>query len=132
MIRSSYSGRRRRKDGGFTFVEVLAAMLFMAIVIPVAVQGIALANRAGVIAERKTVAAQLADSFLTELVVTETWQNQPGSGTFPGIHREYEWRLEQRNWDIDPLIYLEVQVAFTVQAQEHLVRTSTLIEEPEE
>lgn len=106
-------------------------MLFMAIVIPVAVHGIALANRAGVIAERKTEAAQLADSFLTELVVTESWQNMPGSGTFPGIHSEYEWRIEQRNWEIDPLIYLEVQVAFTVQGQEHLVRTGTLLEEPE-
>ena len=106
-------------------------MLFMAIVIPVAVHGIALANRAGVIAERKTVAAQLADSVLPELVVPETWQNMPASGTFPGINRAYEWRFTQRNWEIDPLIYLEVQVFFTVQGQEHLVRTSTLVEEPE-
>lgn len=106
-------------------------MLFMAIVIPVAVHGIALANRAGVVAERKTVAAQLADSFLTELVVTDSWQNMPGSGAFPGIHSEYQWRLDQRNWEIDPMIYLEVQVAFTVQGREYLVRTSTLVEEPE-
>lgn len=106
-------------------------MLFMAIVIPVAVQGIALASRAGIIAERKTIAAQLADSFLTELVVTESWQNMPASGDFPGVNTGYTWQLGQRTWETDQMIYLEVRVTFTVQGQEHSVRTSTLVEEPE-
>jgi len=112
-------------------VEVLAAMLFMAIVIPAAVQGITLANKAGVIAERKTMAAQLADTYLTELVITEQWQTMNPSGAFPGVHSNYQWRLNQRNWDIDPMIYLELEVLFTVQGREYIVRTSTLVEEPE-
>ncbi len=131
MIKSSCNVRKTRQASGFTFVEVLAAMLFMAIVVPVAVQGIALASRAGVIAERKTVAAQLADSFLTELVVTESWQNMPATGTFPGASSNYDWSLNQRTWDIDQMIYLEVLVTFTVQGREHAVRTSTLVEQPE-
>ena len=106
-------------------------MLFMAIVIPAAVHGITLANRAGVIAERKTVAAQLADSYLTELVVTEQWQTMTPSGTFPGVHSNYQWSLNQRNWEIDSMIYLELEVLFTVQGRAHVVRTSTLVEEPE-
>ena len=106
-------------------------MLFMAIVIPAAVHGIALASRAGIIAERKTVAAQLADSFLTELVVTESWQNMPSSGEFPGASEGYNWQLGQRTWETDQMIYLEVLVTFTVQGREHVVRTSTLVEEPE-
>ncbi|MCS1406879.1 MAG: hypothetical protein M2R45_00034 [Verrucomicrobia subdivision 3 bacterium] len=106
-------------------------MLFMAIVIPVTVHAITLANRASVIAERKAIAAQLADSYLTELVITESWQNIPAWGNFPGIHQDYEWRLNQRNWEIDTMIYLEIQVLFTVQGCEHWVRTSTLVEESE-
>lgn len=106
-------------------------MLFMAIVVPVAVQGIALASRAGTIAERKIVASQLADSFLSELVVLETWQSSPGSGTFPNTQGEYQWSLLQRTWEVDQMIYLEVMVAFQVQGREHVVRTSTLVEEPE-
>ncbi len=127
----SKRAHKRRQASAFTFVEVLAAMLFMAIVIPAAVHGITLANRAGVIAERKTKAAQLADSYLTELVVTEQWQSMTPTGTFPGVHNAYQWRLNQRNWEIDSMIYLELEVLFTVQGREHVIRTSTLVEEPE-
>ena len=106
-------------------------MLFMAIVIPAAIQGVALANRAGVVAERKTRAAQLADSYLTELVVTEQWQTMTQSGNFPGVHSAYRWQLSQRSWEVDPMIYLELAVSFTVQGRDYVVRTSTLVEEPE-
>ena len=75
-----------RKDSrGFTLVETLAAMLFMAIVIPVAVRGVMLANRAGVVAERTRVAAQLADTLLTETVVTESWRYGAQEGDFDGF-----------------------------------------------
>src|SRR6478735_6417980 len=60
----------RRLQAGFTLAEVLAALLFMAIVIPVAVQGLRIASRAGSLSERKAIAARLADSKLNELVVT--------------------------------------------------------------
>src|SRR2546427_2640107 len=38
---------RRKHAGAFTLAEVLAALAFMAIVIPVAVNGLRVANRAG-------------------------------------------------------------------------------------
>ncbi len=105
-------------------------MLFMAIVLPAAIHAIVLANRAAVVAERKTIAAQLADNYLTELILAESWQNMPASGKFTGAYQAYEWRLERRNWEIDAMIYLEVQVIFTVQGREHQVRTGTLVEKP--
>ena len=39
---------RTGASAGFTFIETLAAMLFMAIVIPVVVQALLIANRAGI------------------------------------------------------------------------------------
>ena len=60
-----------RSRQGFTFAEVLAAMVFMAILLPVVMQGLILANRASVIAERKRTAVHLGNSLLTELVATD-------------------------------------------------------------
>ena len=53
-----------RGRAGFTLAEVLAALLFMAIVIPVAVQGLQIASRAGSVSERKALGARLAESKL--------------------------------------------------------------------
>src|SRR5882762_4963509 len=53
-----------RRCAGFTLAEVLAALLFMAIVIPVAVQGLHIASRAGSVSERKAVGARIAERKL--------------------------------------------------------------------
>ena len=47
---------KRRIRAGFTLVEVLAALLFMAILIPVAMRAVQIANRAGQVGDRKAVA----------------------------------------------------------------------------
>jgi len=46
----------------------------MAIVIPVVMQGISIANRAGVGAERKEIAVQLAANMLNQLSISNLWQ----------------------------------------------------------
>ena len=84
----------RRKTGGFTLAEILAAMLLMAIVIPVALQGMMIANRAGVVAERRQMAARLADNLLTELVLTEDWRDADDEGDFGEDWPGYRWALE--------------------------------------
>src|SRR5258706_11138235 len=72
-------GSARR--AGFTLAEVLAALLFMAIVIPVALQGIKIANQAGQVAVRKTQAARVAQRVLNESIVTTNWDKSGLSGT---------------------------------------------------
>ena len=54
----------------FTLIEVLAALVFMAVVIPVAVEGLRVASRAGEVGRRKAVAGRIAESMLNELIVT--------------------------------------------------------------
>ena len=54
----------------------------MAIVIPVVMQGISIANRAGVGAERKEIAVQLAANMLNQLSISNLWQTAQASGTF--------------------------------------------------
>jgi len=121
-----------RGNRGFTFVETLAAMLFMAIVIPVAVRGVMLANRAGIVAERTRVAAQLADSLLSETVVTEGWRDGDQEGDFGEEWSGYRWVLKDGAWDEDTMRVISVEVLFEVQDAEYAVRLSTLVEETDE
>lgn len=126
--------RRKRitacdSEAGFTLAEILAAMLFMAIVIPVIVQGMAIANRAGVVAARSREAAQLADRVLTEAAVTGTWQNGDQSGDFEPDYPGYQWKLTTTAWSEDVMRLVTVEVTFPVQGHESSVRLSTLMPE---
>lgn len=116
-------------EGGFTLAEVLAAMLFLAIVIPVAMQGLQIASRAGVISERKALAARLAESKLNELVVTGEWQSSATKGTiFEGL-QSYAWQLVAEPWSVDGAMrLLTVHVTVPVQGQDYDVQVSTLVD----
>jgi prepilin-type N-terminal cleavage/methylation domain-containing protein len=121
--------RLLKRKRGFTFIEVLAAMLFMAIVIPVAVRALTLSNRGGVVAERKRVAMRLADTVLTESVITESWRDGEVEGDFEGEWPGYSWIIEEDEWDEDTMRVITAQVSFDVQGREYSVRLSTLVEE---
>jgi type II secretory pathway pseudopilin PulG len=84
---------RAVRHGAFTLAEVLAALTFMAIVIPVAIEGLRVANRAGVVAQRKTVAARVAERVLNESFLG----GQSQAGARNGVVREgtvdYRWSI---------------------------------------
>src|ERR1700719_883538 len=96
LFRKQMRGQRcrgsRSLPAGFTLIEMLAAMLFMAIVIPVALQGLRIASRAGTVAGRKGVAVQLAESKLNELIVTGQWHNSGQGGAYAGRGRAIRGR----------------------------------------
>ena len=117
-------GSARR--AGFTLAEVLAALLFMAIVIPVALQGIKIANQAGQVAVRKTEAARVAERVLNESIVTTNWDKSGLSGTVTEGMHEFRWQLRNEPWTQQPLRLVSVQVTFAVQGQNYDVRLSTL------
>ncbi|MEK7675174.1 MAG: hypothetical protein AAB676_04975 [Verrucomicrobiota bacterium] len=113
---------------------MLAALVFMAIVIPVAMEGLQIANRAGVVAERKGVAVQLADSLLNELITTGDWRNSGQSGTFADNSKadnskNMRWRLLNESWGEDAMRLVTMEVTYQVQNQEYSVRLSTLVNE---
>ena len=115
--------------GGFTLAEVLAALVFMAIVIPVALQGLRIASRAGSVAERKAVAARLAERKLNELIVTGQWQSSAVKGTVQEGWQTYDWNLETESWAEDGAMrVLTVKVTVPVQGENYDVRISTLVD----
>ena len=114
--------------GGFTLAEVLAALVFMAIVIPVAVQGLRVANLAGQVGERKAVAIRVAERALNELVVTRQWQTSAQNGSTQEGPVQYRWVMRLEPWNQGALRLLTVQVTFPVQGQDYDVRLSTLVD----
>lgn len=113
---------------GFTLAEVLAALLFMAIVIPVAVEGLRMANLAGQVGERKVAAARLAEQTLNELIVTEQWRNAIQNGTLREGPLEYRWKAQWSPWITEPFRVMTLEMTFPVQGKDYSVRLSTLID----
>jgi len=117
---------------GFTLAEVLAALGFMAILIPVALEGLSIASRAGVIAARKSEAALIAERVLNENVVTTNWNTSVQNGSVRQGIRDFRWTLRNDPWNNDPnqsvIRLLSVEVTFAAQGQDHSVRMSTLVD----
>jgi type II secretory pathway pseudopilin PulG len=117
----------RRPCAGFTLAEVLAALVFMAIVIPVAVEGLRVANLAGQVGERKVAAARIAERVLNELVVTGQGRQNSQSGTIQEGPLQYRWQMRLEPWSQAALSLMTVEVTFPVQGQDYEVRLSTLV-----
>ena len=120
-------GARTAKAAGFTLVEAIAAMAFLAIVIPVAVQGLQIASRAGTVALRKSEAVRVADHLLGEMVATGQWKLSGGGTVREGTH-EYRWKVDSRAWEKDALKLVSLQVVYSVQNRDYDVRVSTLLD----
>ena len=83
----------------FTLAEVLAAMMFMAIVIPVAMQGLRIASLAGEVGQRKIVAARIGNKIMNELKVTGQLQNSSQSGVVTEGGLPYKWSVRNQRLD---------------------------------
>lgn len=116
----------RNAASAFTLAEVLAALMFMAIVIPVAVQGLQISGRAGALAERKREAVRVAERVLNESIVTTNWNKSSLSGTVMEADREYRWTLRTESWSESAMQLLSVEVTFPVQGEDHTVQLNTL------
>ncbi len=122
------SSAARRAESAFTLAEALAALAFLAIVIPVAVHAVQVASLAGQVADRKLVAARVADRLLNELVVTGQWKQSASSGTVEENARVFRWNLRSESWDRDSLRLLTLQVNYQVQGKDYDVQLSTLMD----
>ena len=123
---------RTNSTRGFTLAEVLAALLFMAIVVPVAMQGLHIASLAGAVARRKGEAARIAQRVLNESIVMTNWNQSVQSGNTIEGQREFRWILRADPWTQDPsqnaLRQLSVEVTFTAQNRDYTVKLSTLVD----
>ena len=120
--------KNKNRTAAFTLAEVLAALMFMAIVIPVAVQALTTAALAGEIAVRKGVAARVADRILNESIVTMNPNQSVQNGTVTEGALEFRWTLSTQTWPQDTMQLLTAEVKFSVQGRDYSVKLSTLMD----
>ncbi len=117
---------RNSATAAFTLAEVLAAMLLMAIVLPVALQGLHVASISGEIAQRKTDASRVGERILNENLVTTNWSQGTQSGAVMEGQTTYKWSLTSENWNQDAMQVISVEVKYPVRGQDYSVKLSTL------
>jgi prepilin-type N-terminal cleavage/methylation domain-containing protein len=116
-----------KRQAGFTLAEVMAAMLFLAVVIPVAVEVLHLSSLSGEVAVRKGMAVRIADRVLNESLVTTNWNSGTQSGTETAGGLEFQWTLTRQSWPQDAAMQqVTAEVKYTAQAKEYSVKLDTL------
>jgi len=120
---------RRRHARGFTLIEALAAVVFVAIVLPVVMHGFQLATSLGEAAKRRAEAATFAHSIMSELAITRAWQTGTLSGDFGEDHPEYRWQADLVPWDDSTMLEMDVHVFWNSAGNEQRITVSTLVDQ---
>jgi hypothetical protein len=118
--------RVTRHVSAFTLAEVMAAMLFLAIVIPAAVEALHISSLAGEVAARKGAAARIADRVLNESLILTNWNNGVQSGTVSEGVLSFRWTLSSQAWPVDAMQLLTAEVKYQAQGKDYSVKLSTL------
>jgi prepilin-type N-terminal cleavage/methylation domain-containing protein len=126
--RTGSTDRPRPGRHGFTLAEVLAALVLMAIVVTVTLEGVAVASRTEVLGQRKAAAARVAERVLDEFLVLGDTAQSTASGTIIEQDVTFNWHLQATNWTEDAMTMLTVQVTFNVQGNDYDVTVSTLFD----
>ena len=136
------TANRTSHRAAFTLAEVLAAMLFLAIVIPTAVEALHISSLAGEVAARKGAAARIADRVLNESLVMTNWTGSGQNGRVAEGAIDYRWTLSVQDWpqqgqgqvsQMNSLIRMDMltaEVFFQAQGRDYSVTLSTLANYP--
>lgn len=117
----------RHLRSGFTLVEVLAALVLLAVLVPVVSQALGLSSRAAAISERSAIATELAQNKLEELVVSQSLATSQQSGDFGKENPGYRWELIQNTWAVYGMTELTIKVYFDVQGTTRDISLTTLV-----
>ncbi len=105
-------------------------MLFLAIVIPAAVEALHVSSLAGEVAARKGAAARIADRVLNESLVLSNWSNGVQSGNVSEGALNFRWTLSSQAWPADAMELLTAEVKYQAQGKDYSVKLSTLANLP--
>ncbi len=116
-------------SGGFTLVEILVTFALIAIILPVAMNGISMAARLASQSKHRVEAGILAEQKLNNFVATGDWDNGDQEGTSSDDNTEYTWKLEVLDWtETNSMQRLKLTVTWKdAGTQEKSVSLSTLV-----
>jgi prepilin-type N-terminal cleavage/methylation domain-containing protein len=113
--------------GGFTFIELLATVVLIGIIMPVAMRSIGLCTRLGGHSRRQIEAASLARTKLTELTSSQGWKTGGKRGDFGSDWPGYQWTAAVSNWTDSVVSQLDLTVTWQSQGQQRSLTLSTLV-----
>jgi len=115
------------RRGGFTLVEILATLVLVAIILPVAMSGISLALGVADQSRRQTEAASLAQTKMAEIIAAQQWQTASLAGDFAPDWPEYRWAAQVSDWQGTTVRQLDVEVLWNHGGTDQGVTLSTLV-----
>ena len=117
--------RRPRPRRGFTLIEVLATLVLIGIVIPVAMKGATLALQASSAARHQAEAATLGEAKLNQMIAEMDYGLSGASGDFAPDFPLYKWTVQSAMLDFNVTEVL-MTVTWMEQGRERSVNVSTL------
>jgi prepilin-type N-terminal cleavage/methylation domain-containing protein len=121
---------RRHRSRGFTLIEAMAAIVVMAIVIPVLLEGFNLAADLAKVTLRTADATMLAQSTMDELISTGNWQNASTDEQQVGKYT-YNIEVTTDSWDNEiDITQVIVRVHWTDRGERNVTLT-TLVYYPD-
>ena len=123
---------RSRRRRGFTFAELLATVVLIAIIMPVAMRTVALCTRLGGLSRKETEAASLARAKLTELITSEDWQSGGQRGDFGSDWPGYQWSTDVSSWSDSLVSEVRLTVKWQSQGLDRQITLATLAYAEEE
>jgi type II secretion system protein I len=117
---------------GMSLAEVLATIAIVAIVVPVAMQGVGIAASLASLTRQRAEACWLVESKLNELVLSGDWQTSALGGDFGPEWQGYQWQATVSDWEEPEVQQLEVAVKWRSRGQDREVKLDTLVYVPVE
>jgi general secretion pathway protein I len=118
---------RPRRGRAFTLVEVMAALMVMAIVLPAVMEGVSLAAGLAGTARQRREATALAQRKLGDLTVQGSLNVGVDSGDFGSDSPAYRWESTINDWEEPDMLQVQVAVLWESRGMTRQVVLSTLV-----
>jgi general secretion pathway protein I len=112
---------------GFTFMEILATMVLIGLILPVAMKGISIATALASDSIRRQEALGLAENRLAEVLLEEEWTGGAESGSYGDDWPGYTWTLEVTDWTEPGLKQLDLTVSWEHRGHPRQICLTTLV-----
>jgi type II secretory pathway pseudopilin PulG len=119
--------RRHHRNRGITLMEALATVAVMAILLPVAMNGLSLSARVAGLTRETARASTLAEAKLGELLGLGTFLNGTGGGDFGDDAPGFTWSSELVGTSETGIQELRVAVIWEESGRKRNVAVSTLV-----
>lgn len=126
MVRNN-TNRRAASWGGFTLMEILAALVLIGVVLPAVMKGVSMASILASDSAHKYEALDLAQSKLAEVLLNGDWEGGSDAGDFAPDHEGYAWTMETSDWTQADLKEVDVTVSWEQRGRPRYIQLSTLV-----